>query len=924
MVVGGYFTRTNASRIARLTATGSLDSSFITGSGFDNSVNTLLVQPDGKLLVGGDFTSYNGTLAVNRIARLSTTGALDAAFTTAAGTAFNGGVSSLNLQADGKILAVGSFSVFSATTRNHLARLNGTGALDSTFLGTVSGPSSTTYSVATQGTPTSGDGKVVIAGSFTSVNNSTSIYLARLGAADGVLDPTFSAPTIQSWPYSSNQKILSYASDGSLLYGGRQTYFKEGYASSLVLLEAAPVVSITSQPTNQTGTLGSAVTFSVVAAGESPVYQWFRNGLAISGATSATYTISSAQLSDVGSYTAQISNLYSTVTSNAVTLTGSSAAPTIATQPANATVVAGASGTLSVSATGGTLAYQWRKLGVPIAGQTSSTLTLSAVSLADAGLYDVQISNGLTSTTSLAARIDVRPASFPSGVLRPRPGFNPKFENNSSASAVIAAPGGAFYLVGDFASVDGVARSGVARFLASGALDTNFVPPVINGNVRAAVLQGSGASAKLIIGGIFDKVAGVIRYGVARLDAATGAFDSSFTPSTNDWAYALALQSDGKLIVGYGGSIRRVDGINGAADSTFSGGSFDNTAYAVAIDASGRVLVGGDFTSYDGSVVNRVIRLSSAGVLDTAFSAAVGTTLSSGVRSLAIYPGAAGTGNGGKIVIGGNFTGTTRSYLTRLNDDGSVDAGFMAVGTGFNSNVNSIVIQTDGRLLVGGQFTSISGGATSATATTRNRIARLDGTTGLVESFYPADGLNSTVNGLALTTDGKVVLAGGFSTLGSATRIGVARIDGTTGALDSTLTAILRMPALVNAVVPVAGGKYVVTGDFNWANQVAVGRLARIDGATGALDTTFGTNIGTGLNSTGRALAIQGDGKIIVGGNFSTFNGVNRAGVARLSADGVLDTSYVPESSLYGINSLEHFKLNYSHSGQTNLWRRWP
>ena len=122
------------------------------------------------------------------------------------------------------------------------------------------------------------------------------------------------------------------------------------------------MVSITSQPTNQTGTLGSAVTFSVVAAGESPVYQWFRNGLAISGATSATYTISSAQLSDVGSYTAQISNLYSTVTSNAVTLTGSSAAPTIATQPANATVVAGASGTLSVSATGGTLAYQWLSL----------------------------------------------------------------------------------------------------------------------------------------------------------------------------------------------------------------------------------------------------------------------------------------------------------------------------------------------------------------------------------------------------------------------------------------------------------------------------------------------------------------------------------------------------------------------------------
>jgi len=131
----------------------------------------------------------------------------------------------------------------------------------------------------------------------------------------------------------------------------------------------------------------------------------------------------------------------------------------------------------------------------------------------------------------------------------------------------------------------------------------------------------------------------------------------------------------------------------------------------------------------------------------------------------------------GKILIGGAFTtlspnggaAVTRNRIARLNPDGTLDAAFNANA---NNEVYSIAVQADGKILAGGYFTSIGG-------QTRNRIARLDATTGLADSFDP--NANFEVLSIAVQADGKILAGGAFGSIGGQTRYHIARIDPTTG-----------------------------------------------------------------------------------------------------------------------------------------------
>src|SRR5947209_4590617 len=146
----------------------------------------------------------------------------------------------------------------------------------------------------------------------------------------------------------------------------------------------------------------------------------------------------------------------------------------------------------------------------------------------------------------------------------------------------------------------------------------------------------------------------------------------------------------------------------------------------------------------------------------------------------------------GKILIGGSFTtvlGVTRNNIARLNPDGTLDA--------FNPNANgtvyAIAVQADGKILAGGLFTSIGG-------QTRNNIARLDATTGLADSFDP--NANGQVDSIAVQADGKILAGGDFSgpnSIGGQTRNYIARLDATTGLADSF------DPNANDAVVSIAG-----------------------------------------------------------------------------------------------------------------------
>jgi sugar lactone lactonase YvrE len=170
--------------------------------------------------------------------------------------------------------------------------------------------------------------------------------------------------------------------------------------------------AITTQPGSLTVISGAPASMSVVASGTAPLaYQWSLDGSTISGANSTSYTLPAAASRDAGSYTCVITNSAGSVTSTAAILTVNTA-PTITAQPANQTVIAGSTTTLSVTATGNpAVTYQWRKDGVNLSGATSNALSLSNVTSANAGSYTCVITNTVGSITSNSATLTVNPSS---------------------------------------------------------------------------------------------------------------------------------------------------------------------------------------------------------------------------------------------------------------------------------------------------------------------------------------------------------------------------------------------------------------------------------------------------------------------------------------------------------------------------------
>jgi uncharacterized delta-60 repeat protein len=211
ILVGGAFTKYKAgaanssNRIARLNTDGSLDTTLALGAagtsnGFDNTVNTIAVQSDGKILVGGAFTKYKAGAANSsrRIARLDSNGDLDTTLALgAAGTSngFNATVNTIAVQSDGKILVGGGFQSYkggAANSSRNIARLVSNGDLDTTFAlgaaGSNNGFNATVNTIAVQS-----DGKILAGGAFTSYKDgaaNSSRNIARLDS-DGTFDTSF-------------------------------------------------------------------------------------------------------------------------------------------------------------------------------------------------------------------------------------------------------------------------------------------------------------------------------------------------------------------------------------------------------------------------------------------------------------------------------------------------------------------------------------------------------------------------------------------------------------------------------------------------------------------------------------------------------------------------------------------------------------
>src|SRR5437016_2902484 len=222
------------------------------------------------------------------------------------------------------------------------------------------------------------------------------------------------------------------------------------------------------------------------------------------------------------------------------------------------------------------------------------------------------------------------------------------------------------------------------------------------------------------------------------------------------------------------------------------------------------------------------------------------------VRAVVVQPD-------GKILLGGDFTTlapnggktVTRNHIARLNPDGTLDTAFNPSATGINTTVNAIAVQTDGKVLVGGNFNAVGG-------QTRNNIARLDAITGAPDSFDP--NASSTVFTIAVQTDGKILAGGFFASIGGQTRNRIARLDPATGAADS-FNPNPNGGVYIIAVQP--DGKILVGGEFFNIGGQSRHLVARLD--SGGSADSFDPS----ANSTVFAIAVQPDGKILAGGGFS-------------------------------------------------------
>jgi uncharacterized delta-60 repeat protein len=374
-----------------------------------------------------------------------------------------------------------------------------------------------------------------------------------------------------------------------------------------------------------------------------------------------------------------------------------------------------------------------------------------------------------------------------------------------------------------------------------GSPDGTFMASM-NGDVLALVLQTNG---QILAGGNFTFVNGAPDNGIARLNAdgsldSAGFLNNGLYSGANGAVQAIVCQQmDSRVVIG--GAFTSADGIarnniarlmtDGSLDTSFNPGpGADGPVYALAetfVNGGNKLYVGGSFSSISGGASPNFARLITAGsdndgTLDLSFNAGSGPNAT--VFAVAVYP--TNSPFAGKVLIGGAFTNVNNfvlNHIARLNGDGSVDTNF-DLNSGANDTVRAIVIQDDGRILIGGDFTNVNG-------TALNRIARLN-TDGSLDSTFTTNGVNSTVQAIAVQADNRIVLAGQFTQGNGVTRNRITRLQ-PTGAVDTTINFGDGANGTIDAVViQPADQMLVIGGSFTQYDDQPYAHIARIYGGS--------------------------------------------------------------------------------------------
>jgi uncharacterized delta-60 repeat protein len=667
ILVVGLFQRVNGVRInciARFNGDGSSDSTFNVNGGSNAAIRALALQSDGKIIIGGAFTSFGGQ-SVNRIVRLNSNGTIDNSFSLS--TAFNGQINDILILPNSKIMVGGAFSVLSSG----LVRLNSNGTLDS-GVAIISGSVSSIAIAA--------DGKIAVGGDFSSPRAN----VARLNS-DATLDSAFN-PTTGGAGFPVFKVVVQ--SDGKIIAGG--------------------------------------------------VFSSF-NGVTTDGVV---------RLTDTGSVDT-VFNI--TNDPNVVDLE----ADGLALQPDGKILV-------SYFSNSGTLIADMRRFNTDASLDTTfNTNTNNSLTAVDINLLQDGSILAAGYFASLNNQTRLRIAKFDSsGNLDNN--FAPQISNSGIVYAITRQPDGKLLIGGDFENVNGIRKSAIARLNEDGTLDTTFtIGAGFFGDIYSIAVQPDG---KIIIGGLFSGDSNLFpAYAAARLNS-NGSFDVNLNggngPNFAFVVYDVGLQSDGKIIIG-GQIINQLNSSrvavvrlnsNGLYDTAFTPAAISNgITRAVLVQPNGKIVIGGTFFSTGGANPrNGILRLNNDGSLDSAFSNSVGT-----VTSLR-------TSTDGRVYAGG-FS------LNRFSSEGVIDA-TLNIGSGFNSQIRTISVQSNNKILLGGLFTTYNGSPV-------NRIIRIE-ENGVVDStFNVGTGPFGNIFVSSLDSTGKIIIGGQFLDFGNAEKLSIVRLQ---------------------------------------------------------------------------------------------------------------------------------------------------
>ena len=935
VVAVGHFTTVNGvnrNRIVRLNSDGSIDDTFNPGGGANNPIRDMLVQPDGRTVIVGDFSSFNG-IARKGVARINSEGTLDESFDPGNGADF--AVHAVVMQRDGRIIIAGDFKTYDEVECDGIVRLNTDGSIDSSFNSSL-GFDDSVRCIAIQE-----DGRIVVGGFFGHIGNVARGRITRLNP-DGSLDEGFAVGA------GANGSVYALAiqSDGKILAGGSFSQFNGLSRNGLVRLTESggidPTVNFGTGANGSVLDIGIRPNFKILIAGGFTIFDGQErdhfaqlHGGIMNGSGQLEFTSPVYEVGETGTNAVlrvvRKGGLAGAVSVNFETRLSSKPSPAVPGLDYEHT-------TVRLEFPEGEVLQTAR---VPIIDDTD----VEPVEVVDLLLSDFTgDTQGLQSAASLFISSDDSVLSFASGSFNVSEDVESGLANirierlGATAGEVqvsfLTATNGTAMAVLDFQMV-----SNTVQFLdgeISKVVQIPIIDDIIVESIENVSLLLTNALGKALLGveesllNIVDddfapgqfyfespsfrvrENVGFATVTVLRTNGYTGLIELDFSASDltakNGEDYTAVT---GKLVFGDGETSRSFDipiinddlaedaealrvrvfnptGGGAIIPPSFStviieddesGGLIggikldgaNGTVYSIALDNADNVLLGGEFSSVNGLDFTRLARLDPEGRVDMEFDAGLGPNNT--VYNVAYA-------RDGGIWVGGLFNqidGVNSGHLARLNVNGSMDETFDP-GTALAGSVFDI-LEVENGLLVGGDFGLV--------------MLNLDGT---ANEAFQAPELNGAVYSISSAPGGGVVLAGSFTTVNETKRVRLAKLN-RKGLLDPAFDTGEGPNGDVYAVKALPNGKILAGGLFVTVDGLSARRLALL-AADGSLDRSL--DIGSGFNGPVRSIERRADGLVLVGGAFTKLNHVPQNKVALIGLDGSLVKNDLNELALNG------------------------